>query len=97
MIRCVAVLALLGCLGPTVAAAQAICLPPLSMQQLADKYGEVRIGGGIAGKALVEVWVNPETGTWTLTVTTPGGPACMASGGTAWQGATPNPKPGTLN
>lgn len=53
---------------------------------LSERYGEVRQtmahdGGG----NLIEQWANPETGTWTATLTTQGGISCIVAAGENWR------------
>jgi hypothetical protein len=50
--------------------------------KLANEYLEAPLAEMIdaQGNAL-ELWVNPDTGTWTILSTTPGGPTCMVKGG----------------
>jgi len=56
------------------------------MVRLAEKYGETRQGIGLAQNgAMLEVYASPETGTWTITVTLPGGPTCIVASGESWQ------------
>ena len=54
-------------------------------QAVADYLGtfdETRTAQGISSdNLLVEVWANTETGTWTLTVTTPQGVTCLLAFG----------------
>jgi hypothetical protein len=63
--------------------------------QLAEKYGETRQSIGIAqGNAVIEVFASRETGTWTITVTTPDGPTCLIAAGEAFEAtheAPPDP------
>lgn len=56
------------------------------LEQLADRYGESRqtIGLG-ANNSVVETWANPDSGTWTITVTSPGGPTCLVASGQAFE------------
>jgi len=62
---------------------------------LAERYGEARIAIGLAADgALVEVWANRESGTWTIMITQPGGPACLAAGGEAFELALETPLTG---
>lgn len=50
--------------------------------QLAAHDGESRQATGIAGSdRLVEFFASPETGSWTITVTTPDGIACLHAAG----------------
>jgi len=41
--------------------------------------------GGSTATAIVEVWGNEETGTWTITVTTPNGLTCLVASGSNFQ------------
>lgn len=61
------------------------CAPhAVVMTNLAARYGETRQMIGIAANtAVIELWGNLETGTWTLTVTLPDGPTCLAAAGEA--------------
>jgi len=58
----------------------------LVVERLASGYGESRqsIGMGADGN-VVEVFASEETGTWTITVTAPGGPTCLVASGAAFQ------------
>jgi hypothetical protein len=75
--------------------AQATCAPYDGVtQQLAARFGEERQSSGYqeSGSAIVEVWVNPRTGTWTILRITLDGRACMiGSGGhfKAWPSGVP--------
>lgn len=54
---------------------------------LADRFGEARQSIGLAsGNRIVEMFASPETGTWTLTMTTPDGRTCIIGAGQAWEG-----------
>jgi len=53
---------------------------------LAQTYGETRQSIGLTDdNSVVEVFASLETGTWTITVTRPGGPTCLAAAGRAYQ------------
>ncbi|TCM88025.1 hypothetical protein [Rhodovulum steppense] len=53
---------------------------------LADRYGESRQALGLAANnAVVEIFANPETGSWTITGTLPSGVSCLIASGEAWQ------------
>jgi hypothetical protein len=55
-------------------------------ERLADGYGESRQSMALgAGNTLVETWANLDTGTWTITVTQPGGPTCLVASGQAYE------------
>ena len=66
--------------------------------RLADVYGESRQAMALAANnSVVEIWASLETGTWTITVTTAGGPTCMVAAGEHYQvmaDALPNTDPG---
>ncbi|WP_111732186.1 hypothetical protein [Roseovarius amoyensis] len=92
-------LAMLG----TAAAAQTTMVPCRLMpmettgQVLADNYGESRQHGGLINSDMVaEVWVNDETGTWTLMLITPDGMACILAAGQYWQTYGPPKNPPNL-
>lgn len=64
-------------------------------ERLAQGYGETRQSVALAsGNALIETWANLDTGTWTITVTQPGGPTCLAASGQAFE-LTSDPLPDT--
>ncbi len=52
---------------------------------LAERYGETRRSVGIAENAVMEVYASAETGTWTITVTTPDGTMCLVAAGQAFE------------
>lgn len=54
--------------------------------KLAEGYGETRQSMGIgANNAVVEVFASAETGSWTITVTVPGGLTCLVASGQAFE------------
>lgn len=54
--------------------------------RLAEHYGESRQSIGLDdNNAMVEVFVSPDSGSWTITLTQPGGPTCMVAAGQAYQ------------
>ena len=56
------------------------------VERLATGYGESRQSIGVgADNTVVEVFASLETGTWTITVTQPGGPTCLVASGEAYQ------------
>lgn len=63
------------------------CAPhQMVVERLAEGWGESRQSIGLgADNSLVELFASPETGTWTITVTQPGGPTCMVASGQAFQ------------
>ncbi|WP_368185147.1 hypothetical protein [Aestuariibius sp. HNIBRBA575] len=80
-------------IGAFIAADQAIaqqarnCAPhEMVIERLADRYGESRQSIGLAANnAVIEVFASLETGSWTITVTAPGGPTCMVASGQHFQ------------
>ncbi|GHF38160.1 hypothetical protein [Seohaeicola zhoushanensis] len=63
------------------------CAPrDIVVERLADGYGESRqsIGLGAQG-AVIEVFASNDTGTWTITVTTPAGLTCLVASGQSFQ------------
>ncbi|QFT58979.1 hypothetical protein FIU94_09085 [Sulfitobacter sp. THAF37] len=54
--------------------------------RLAEGYGETRQSIGLgANNAVVEVFASDETGSWTITVTVPGGMTCLVASGQAYE------------
>lgn len=54
--------------------------------RLAEQYGESRQAMGLSGSSSVlEVFASDETGSWTITVTQPGGPTCLVAAGQGFQ------------
>ena len=91
--------ALLTTLATGLAAAAATnCAPhDAVVNQLAQSYGESRqsIGLGSNG-AVMEVFASEETGTWTITATTPQGLTCLMASGEAYEALSEVlAKPGT--
>lgn len=80
------VLAVLGS-GPAAAQPASNCAPrEMVVDRLADKYGESRQSMGLgANNAVVEVFASPETGTWTITVTSVHGMTCLVASGQAFE------------
>lgn len=56
------------------------------IERLASGYGETRqsIGLGSQG-AVVEIFASTETGSWTITVTTPNGTTCLVASGQSFE------------
>ncbi|MGR3511226.1 MAG: hypothetical protein ACU0GG_00570 [Paracoccaceae bacterium] len=58
----------------------------LVVERLTTKYGESRQSIGMAPKGrVVEVFASSETGTWTITVTTPNGITCLIASGQSFE------------
>lgn len=56
------------------------------VERLATGYGESRQSIALgANNTVVETYASLETGTWTIVVTTPGGPTCLVAAGQAFQ------------
>lgn len=69
------------------------CAPrDLVIHRLADAFGESvqTIGLGSDG-GIVETFASPETGTWTITVTTPNGTTCLVASGQSFELLKPQP------
>ena len=74
-------------LSATAANAQTACAPSheAALQLLAEKYGEVPVGYGLArdGGAVIEVFVS-ESGSWTIVRIMPNGQVCKVLDGYEW-------------
>jgi hypothetical protein len=56
------------------------------LERLAERYGETRQSIGLSSdNAVVEVFASMDTGSWTITVTKPGGLTCLVAAGQAYQ------------
>lgn len=56
------------------------------VDRLASGYGETRQSMGLgSNNSVVEVFASAETGTWTITVTTPNGLTCLVASGQAFE------------
>ena len=56
------------------------------IERLATAYGESRQSIGLgANNAVIEVFASTETGTWTITVTSPAGMTCLVASGQAYE------------
>lgn len=87
------------CAAPLVAQT-ANCAPhDTVVERLAEAYGESRQSVGLGSdNTIVETFASAETGTWTITVTIPGGPTCLVASGQAFEltvEALPNTDQGT--
>ena len=55
-------------------------------KSLADQFGEVRRGIGLAAdNTVMELCASAETGTWTVTVTQPSGQTCLFAAGSDFE------------
>jgi len=58
----------------------------LVVSRLAEGYGETRQSMGLgANNSVIEVFASEESGTWTITVTTPNGMTCLVASGQAFE------------
>jgi len=56
------------------------------VERLGEHYGESRQSIGLGSdNSVVEVFASMDTGSWTITVTRPGGPTCLVAAGQAYQ------------
>lgn len=80
-------LALIAILAATPALANPACNTREEMQRvLTEHYGEHVVGQGINARGLLmQVWANEETGSWTITLTTPDGRSCLMNGGAGFE------------
>lgn len=69
------------------------CAPyPVLSAHLTEKYGEAVVWvGNQSPAAILELWVNPETGTWTIVQYQASGNACMVVSGDGSQPLAPPP------
>lgn len=59
---------------------------PKVIDVLAQKYGETRRGIGLAANnTVMELYVSPDTGTWTIAVTQPDGITCLMASGQGYE------------
>lgn len=66
-------------------AALANCLPyDIGTIPLKQQFGETKKSWGLVNKDLLELWVNEETGTWTIVLQTSDGMACYVASGDHW-------------
>lgn len=57
---------------------------------LTDQFGEVvQLHGLTDDGRLLEIWANPETGSWTATMTSPEGITCLPAEGQQFQNVKP--------
>ncbi|MDP5216682.1 hypothetical protein Q5Y75_05585 [Ruegeria sp. 2205SS24-7] len=78
--------ALAALLATQVAAQPRNCAPrDTVVERLQSKYGETRQAMGVAGRSLMEVWANEESGSWTILLTMPGGISCLGASGQSYE------------
>jgi hypothetical protein len=83
----VATIAALTCGSAVSAQTARNCGPRTAVvDRLADGYGETRQSIGLGtNNAVVEVFASHESGTWTITVTTPNGLTCLVASGQSFE------------
>ncbi|WP_010137373.1 hypothetical protein [Oceanicola sp. S124] len=66
---------------------QSSCAPrDVVVERLAEGYGETRKSIGLgSNNAMVEVFASDDSGTWTITMTTPQGITCLIASGKAFE------------
>ncbi|GGM01090.1 hypothetical protein [Pseudooceanicola nanhaiensis] len=73
-------------MAPDAAQARACAPRENVLARLAEGYGESRKSIGIgANNQVVEVFASDESGTWTITVTSPAGVTCLVASGQAYE------------
>jgi len=79
--------ALLLAAEATAAQTQRHCAPrDTVVERLAQAYGETRRSVGLGGdNSLMEVYASDESGSWTITVTTPSGMTCLVASGQSFE------------
>lgn len=68
--------------------ASAECFPTEQVYEvIGGQFDEYRTGAGMTSDmaAWLELWVNPETGTFTMMATLPNGQSCLLATGEGWQ------------
>ncbi|WP_420005176.1 hypothetical protein [Arenibacterium sp. LLYu02] len=73
--------------APMASAQSQNCAPrDLVVKRLAEKYGESRQSIGMGQQGMVmETFASNETGSWTITVTTPNGMTCLVASGQSYE------------
>ena len=66
----------------TASPAIAQCIPrEVFVRNVTESFGETALVSGQDRRGVVEFWMNPEKGTWTLSGTLPNGVTCILSSG----------------
>ncbi len=59
---------------------------PMVLERLAKGFGEARQSIGLAANgSVIETFASDETGTWTITVTSPQGVTCLVAAGRSFE------------
>ena len=63
------------------------CAPrEAGVERLATTYGESRQSVGLGEQGvMIETFASSDTGTWTITLTTPNGQTCLVASGQSWE------------
>ncbi len=64
------------------------------VERLQSKFSEQLAAGGLQSaraNAMMEIWASPETGTYTVLITTPQGISCVVAAGTDFFRVAPQP------
>ena len=62
--------------------------------ELMERFGEERAGRGITNDGvLLEIYADPDDGSWTIVMTQPSGLACLVLAGEGWQSVKPQGRP----
>lgn len=83
-----AIVGYFACMVVGEARAQSLCLPrdQILAQITGPKYGERQIGVGIINeKTVLEIFVSPTSGSWTMLTTDISGISCLAGSGQNWE------------
>ncbi|RED14139.1 hypothetical protein [Pontivivens insulae] len=59
------------------------------VSHLTETYGESRQAIALDARGIIEIWVNENTGTFTVTITTVEGVTCLLSAGEHWTDPAP--------
>lgn len=79
-----------SCVGDALAQGAGFCLDREdAAKALSRQHGEVQVGRGLANDTLVELWVDPADGSWTILLTNPAGRSCPAAAGQDWHFEVP--------
>jgi hypothetical protein len=91
----ICILAALTLALPSQAQQRLNCAPRDTVAKaLTQKHGEHPVLRGVSGRAMVEVWLNIESGSFSVIITQPSsGLACMMAAGVSMS-QVPPPKPG---
>lgn len=80
------VLIILALIFPRPSKAQANCAPrAVIVDRLVEQYGEARQAVGLTSNALIELFANDQTGSWTFIASLPDGTSCVMAAGHEYQ------------